>query len=86
MRRSRAELALTITEMRRLRDDENLTLRQIAEVLGYASIGTVSEHLKKGGHYSFIFNELEIDELIKSINLKPRNELRALLLDKLRRQ
>jgi transcriptional regulator with XRE-family HTH domain len=83
VRRARNELAETIAEMRRLRFEENMTLRQIADRLGYKSAGTVSEHLHKGGYFSIAFNELEIGELVKSISMKPRNALRATILDKL---
>lgn len=74
MRRSRDELAKDIEKMVELRH-QNKTYRQIAEIMGYKSPGTVSDLLRRRGHFSVVLNQLEINYLISSLKAKPMNSI-----------
>lgn len=74
MRRSRDELAKDIEKMVELRH-QNKTYRQIAEIMGYKSPGTVSDLLRRRGHFSVVLNQLEINYLLTTLNAKPANAL-----------
>lgn len=63
--------------------NENKTYRQIAGILGYKSPGTVSDLLRKRGHFSVILTQLEINYLLTTLRSKPENKLIAGILGKL---
>lgn len=68
MRRSRDELTKDVEEMVRLRNEENKTYRQIAEIMGYKSPGTISDLLRRRGHFSIVLNKNEIDYLVNGLS------------------
>lgn len=82
MRRSRDELVTDIAKMVELRN-QNKTYRQIAVIMGYKSPGTVSDLLRKRGHLSIVFSQLEINLLITTLKSKPESRLIAGILAKL---
>lgn len=69
MRRSRDELAKDLERMVELRH-QNKTYRQIAQIMGYKSPGTVSDLLRKRGHFSIVFSQLEVTYLLEAIGSK----------------
>lgn len=82
MRRSRDELTKDIEKMVALRN-QNKTYRQIAQIMGYKSPGTVSDLLRRRGHFSVVFNQLEINYLLSTLKAKPANALVQGILSKL---
>lgn len=82
MRRSRDELSRDVAKMIKLRN-QNKTYRQIAEIMGYRSAGTVSDLLKKRGHFSVVLNDLEISDILNTMATKAENSLRRGLIKKL---
>lgn len=82
MRRSRDELVTDIAKMVELRN-QNKTYRQIAQIMGYKSPGTVSDLLRKRGHLSVVLSQLEVNYLITALKSKPENRLIAGILGKL---
>jgi hypothetical protein len=82
MRRSRDELAEAIEEMLRLRA-QNKTYRQIADIMGYKSPGTVSDLLRRRGHFSVVLNQLEINYLLNALRSRPANTLVSGIVKKL---
>lgn len=62
-RRSRDELARDIKKMEALRD-QNKTYREIADIMGYKSPGSVSDLLKRQGHFSVVLSGNEITLLL----------------------
>lgn len=84
MRRSRDELAKDIDKMVALRND-NKTYRQIAEIMGYKSAGTISDLLRRRGHFSVVLNQLEINRLITILNAKPADKVNEGITKKLKK-
>lgn len=82
MRRSRDELVTDIAKMVELRN-QNKTYRQIAQIMGYKSPGTVSDLLRKRGHLSVVFSQLEVNYIITTLKSKPENRLIGGILGKL---
>lgn len=82
MRRSRDELTKDIEKMVELRH-QNKTYRQIAQIMGYKSPGTVSDLLRRRGHFSLVLNQLEINYLLDTLKAKPANALVKGILAKL---
>lgn len=70
MRRSRDELAKDIERMLELRA-QNKTYRQIAQIMGYKSPGTVSDLLRRRGHFNIVFSQLEVTYLIDALRSRP---------------
>lgn len=71
-----------IAKMVELRN-QNKTYRQIAQIMGYKSPGTVSDLLRKRGHLSVVLSQLEVNYLITALKSKPENRLIAGILGKL---
>lgn len=82
IRRTRDELAADIEKMVELRN-QNKTFRQIAKIMNYKSPGTVSDLLRRRGHFSVVLNQLEINLILAALRERPRNKLVKGVLDKL---
>lgn len=84
MRRTRDELAADIEKMIELRN-QNKTFRQIAQIMGYKSPGTVSDLLRRRGHFSIVLNQLEIKVILAALRGQPKTKLVKGVLHKLSR-
>lgn len=84
MGKSRDELVKDVEKMVELRS-QNKTFRQIAEIMGYKSAGTVSDLLRRRGYFSVVFNRLEINYIMHALSHQPKDKIGQSVLTKLKK-